>query len=52
MPKIGDLIIFDHNLWHEGEKLETGEKFVMRSDIVYERIGDGKVEEKDCMGGK
>lgn len=38
VPKQGDLIIFDHNIWHEGEKLESGEKFVMRSDIVYEKL--------------
>lgn len=34
-PSIGDLIVFDHNLWHEGETLYKGEKFVLRSDILY-----------------
>lgn len=38
VPKQGDLIIFDHNIWHEGEKLDSGQKFVMRSDFIYERI--------------
>lgn len=36
-PKQGDLIVFDHNIWHEGEMLLQGEKFVLRSDILYKR---------------
>lgn len=34
-PAKGDVIVFDHRLWHEGEQLETGEKYVLRSDILY-----------------
>ena len=37
LPQQGDLILFDHNLWHEGEVLTTGQKYVLRSDILYER---------------
>jgi WD40 repeat protein len=37
IPKQGDLIVFDHNVWHEGEKLTDGEKFVLRSDILYSK---------------
>ena len=36
-PAQGDLLVFDHRIWHEGEELEEGEKFVLRSDILYER---------------
>jgi WD40 repeat protein len=36
MPSQGDLVIFDHNIWHEGEELVAGEKFILRSDILYE----------------
>ncbi|MDX1960853.1 MAG: 2OG-Fe(II) oxygenase [Leptospiraceae bacterium] len=38
IPKQGDLIVFDHNVWHEGEVLTEGEKFVLRSDILYSKI--------------
>ena len=38
IPKQGDLIVFDHNVWHEGEVLSAGEKFVLRSDILYSRV--------------
>lgn len=37
IPKQGDLIVFDHNVWHEGEVLTHGEKFVLRSDILYSK---------------
>lgn len=36
-PCKGDVIVFDHNVWHEGEELSAGEKFVLRSDILYKR---------------
>ncbi|CAF1218077.1 unnamed protein product [Adineta ricciae] len=35
VPQQGDVMIFDHNLWHEGEEVTNGEKFVLRSDILY-----------------
>lgn len=37
IPRQGDLIVFDHNVWHEGEVLTEGEKFVLRSDILYSK---------------
>ena len=37
-PRKGDLIVFDHNIWHEGEQVITGNKYVLRSDILYERL--------------
>jgi WD40 repeat protein len=40
-PQKGDLIVFDHNVWHEGEVLKSGEKFILRSDILYSKeVGD------------
>ncbi|MEM6967561.1 MAG: 2OG-Fe(II) oxygenase, partial [Bacteroidota bacterium] len=39
-PETGDLIIFDHNLWHSGEEVTSGEKYILRSDILYENICD------------
>jgi WD40 repeat protein len=36
-PRKGDLIVFDHNVWHEGEQLSEGEKFVLRTDILYSK---------------
>jgi len=34
-PQQGDLIIFDHNLWHSGDLVMNGEKYILRSDILY-----------------
>lgn len=44
-PSKGDLIIFDHNLWHSGEEVSQGEKYILRSDILYEKEG-GEVSER------
>lgn len=38
LPEAGDLIIFDHNIWHSGEVLQSGVKYILRSDILYEKI--------------
>ncbi|MFK7773821.1 MAG: 2OG-Fe(II) oxygenase [Saprospiraceae bacterium] len=37
LPEVGDLIIFDHNLWHSGEEVLSGEKYILRSDILYQK---------------
>lgn len=37
LPEEGDLIIFDHNLWHSGEEVLSGEKYILRSDILYRK---------------
>jgi predicted 2-oxoglutarate/Fe(II)-dependent dioxygenase YbiX len=36
-PQTGALIVFDHSLWHDGEIVTRGTKFIMRSDILYEK---------------
>lgn len=45
IPKQGDLIVFEHNVWHEGEILTQGEKFVLRSDILYSKKTTTKKKE-------
>ncbi|WP_045112840.1 2OG-Fe(II) oxygenase [Microscilla marina] len=37
LPETGDLIIFDHNIWHAGEVLHSGIKYILRSDILYQK---------------
>lgn len=34
-PKVGKALIFEHHLWHKGTKLESGTKYVLRTDIEY-----------------
>ena len=31
----GDVLIFDHTLWHEGGKIQSGTKHILRSDILF-----------------
>lgn len=48
----GDLIIFDHNLWHSGERLIKGEKYILRSDLIYRKSAiEKQIENTFCGEG-
>ena len=34
-PVLGSMLCFDHDLYHEGEALQSGWKYVLRTDIVF-----------------
>jgi prolyl 4-hydroxylase len=34
-PRTGDVLVFSHDLWHEGRPVTSGEKFVLRTDLLY-----------------
>ena len=36
-PEAGTTVVFDHDLWHDGEPVTAGTKVVIRSDVMYER---------------
>jgi hypothetical protein len=31
------VLVFQHNILHEGEKLASGQKYLMRSDVMYQQ---------------
>jgi len=35
VPQAGDALLFEHHHWHEGARVTSGIKYVMRSDIFY-----------------
>jgi prolyl 4-hydroxylase len=35
-PKAGDVLMFQHEIWHEGRPVTTGHKYVLRTDLFYE----------------
>jgi hypothetical protein len=37
-PKMGSLILFDHGIWHAGETVTSGTKYIMRSDVLFRRV--------------
>ena len=43
-PEVGALVVFGHDVWHEGEAVHSGTKYVLRSDVLYER-GEAAGEE-------
>lgn len=34
-PEAGMLLVFEHNIYHEGEILKSGRKYMMRSDVMF-----------------
>jgi prolyl 4-hydroxylase len=34
-PRAGDVLIFWHDIWHEGRPVTAGEKYVLRTDMFY-----------------
>lgn len=38
VPSAGMVLVFDHRLMHEGARLFSGKKYVIRTDVMYERV--------------
>lgn len=34
-PEIGMVLLFDHLIWHEGNELIKGKKYIIRTDVMY-----------------
>lgn len=59
-PGEGQAIVFDHRIWHDGEAVTSGVKYVMRTDVMYRlehaatRRAEGStgalVRERSCVG--
>jgi WD40 repeat protein len=39
-PEQGDLVVFSHDLWHAGQAVTSGRKYVLRTDVLYERLSE------------
>lgn len=46
-PQAGMLLVFEHNIYHEGEELRDGVKYMMRSDLMY-KLDPVKTESEDA----
>jgi prolyl 4-hydroxylase len=34
-PKTGKALLFPHQLWHEGRTVKEGQKYILRTDVIY-----------------
>jgi hypothetical protein len=34
-PTEGTALVFEHRIWHEGAAVESGQKYVLRTDVMY-----------------
>ncbi|XP_013387162.1 uncharacterized protein LOC106156453 [Lingula anatina] len=48
-PETGMAIIFNHHRLHEGERIKSGVKYIMRTDIMYHRVEKMAASEQDEM---
>jgi hypothetical protein len=39
-PRLGMALLFEHPLRHEGAAVTSGRKYVLRSDVMYSRVGE------------
>lgn len=44
-PRKGDCILFDHPLLHEGARVRNGEKYIMRTEVMYRKDATASEDE-------
>lgn len=49
-PRAGTAIVFDHREWHDGEPVTRGIKHILRTDVMYRRVGEIAADEPDVIG--
>lgn len=50
-PEAGTAVVFDHRLWHDGEPVTGGTKYVLRTDVLYAREEAREVVRGAAGGG-
>jgi predicted 2-oxoglutarate/Fe(II)-dependent dioxygenase YbiX len=51
-PKAGTAIVFDHDLWHEGEPVSGGTKYVLRTDVMYRALESPRIPHRSSTRGE
>ena len=47
-PKVGSVLIFDHDILHEGSEVKNGTKYSVRTDIMY--TSTDRIQQQEGMG--
>merc|ERR1719161_3537991 len=49
IPERGSCLVFNHNLTHDGGKLNSGTKYLLRTEVMYQRVcSDGQAFGDKC----
>jgi len=53
LPEPGLLVVFPHKTFHEGKTLKSGQKYVIRDDVMYTLVNkEGTEEEREQSSGE
>lgn len=47
IPEAGTALVFNHRMLHEGDLVTKGCKYILRSDVMYTRVGGKDMDPKD-----
>jgi len=50
-PKTGSILLFDHNLLHQGVVLKAGKKYIVRTDVMYRTMRTRGGDEMSSISG-
>jgi hypothetical protein len=54
VPKAGNVVVFEHDLFHSGAPLIKGTKYIMRTDVLFQELGvvcqEEQKEKKEHIG--
>ncbi|KYR00119.1 hypothetical protein DLAC_03269 [Tieghemostelium lacteum] len=45
-PKVGSVLVFQHDLYHDGDVVKSGLKYIIRSDVMYQLEDQNVAKEK------
>jgi len=48
--KTGDVLAFEHDIWHSGGEVEFGNKYILRSDFIYEDVSNKQTGQDKELG--
>ncbi|WP_020406601.1 2OG-Fe(II) oxygenase [Hahella ganghwensis] len=48
--RMGDVMIFDHSLWHSGQTVTKNFKYILRSDLIYRVVGQRELNQSHHDG--
>ena len=46
-PRIGNILIFNHDLYHSGDSVRYGSKYIIRTEMIFKRVDSESIHRMD-----